>query len=277
MSFNPKIQRLERICSYPQGTGQFDARLDRLEKRLRVQPEDAQYDRRIERLNAIIDEEFSPHSYSGDIVSFETLFKHKLTKAEVSLSPIQSGSGDPSPTNVRPISAHTGATLKIGAEYPTADETYPVTFPQTVYGGTFDFVSGKLVVTEAILDLGTLTWNKDENRTGNFYGNNISDTPNDGFAKMCSVYAVANTKNANTISNGELSSNNAYGGHRIFVKDEAKDSMSAVDFKTAMSGVQLVYELATPIEIDLDQIEVQTLIGTNNIWSDAGGVTIKFN
>ena len=38
-----------------------------------------------------------------------------------------------------------------------------------------------------------------------------------------------------------------------------------------MSGVQLVYELATPIEVDLTQTEITLLAGTNNLWSDANG------
>ena len=38
-----------------------------------------------------------------------------------------------------------------------------------------------------------------------------------------------------------------------------------------MSGVQLVYELATPIEYDITVPEILTLIGTNNIWCDTNG------
>lgn len=48
---------------------------------------------------------------TGEIVTFETVAESPITSASVSLSPIQSGSGDPSPTNIRPISGHTGADL----------------------------------------------------------------------------------------------------------------------------------------------------------------------
>ena len=46
-----------------------------------------------------------------EIVTFETVAESPITSASVSLSPIQSGSGDPSPDNIRPISGHTGAEL----------------------------------------------------------------------------------------------------------------------------------------------------------------------
>lgn len=45
-------------------------------------------------------------SGSGDIVSFETDSENVFTKLQVDLDPIQSGSGTPSPSNVRPISGH---------------------------------------------------------------------------------------------------------------------------------------------------------------------------
>lgn len=43
-----------------------------------------------------------------------------------------------------------------------------------------------------------------------------------------------------------------------------------------MSGVQLVYELVTPIEYQLTQQEVTTLLGTNNIWADTGDVEVTY-
>ena len=48
------------------------------------------------------------------------------------------------------------------------------------------------------------------------------------------------------------------------------------DFKAAMSGVQLVYKLATPIEYTLTPQEVTTLLGTNNIWADTGDVDVDY-
>ena len=47
-------------------------------------------------------------------------------------------------------------------------------------------------------------------------------------------------------------------------------------FAEAMSGVQLVYELATPIVYDLTPTEVTTLLAQNNIWADCGDSTVEY-
>ena len=53
----------------------------------------------------------TPHTATatGDIASFSTDMAAKLKECKCEFEPVQSGSGDPSPTNVRPISGWTGA------------------------------------------------------------------------------------------------------------------------------------------------------------------------
>jgi hypothetical protein len=51
---------------------------------------------------------------------------------------------------------------------------------------------------------------------------------------------------------------------------------NAEEFKQAMSGVQLVYELATPVTYQLTPTEIETLLGANNIWSDAGNMAVTY-
>ena len=46
---------------------------------------------------------------------------------------------------------------------------------------------------------------------------------------------------------------------------------------TPTTGAQVVYKLATPIEIDLDPTEVQTLLGLNNVWASDGTVEINYS
>lgn len=45
----------------------------------------------------------------------------------------------------------------------------------------------------------------------------------------------------------------------------------------AYSSAQLVYELASPIELPLTDIpKITTLLGKNNIWADCGDVTVTY-
>ena len=45
------------------------------------------------------------------------------------------------------------------------------------------------------------------------------------------------------------------------------------DYETMLSGVQLVYELATPLTIQLTPTAVKSLLGSNNVWADTGDIT----
>ena len=75
------------------------------------------------------------------------------------------------------------------------------------------------------------------------------------------------------MANNSIASDTTTG---IYIRDDANSSLSAADFKAAMSGVDFVYELATPIEIQLTPTEVRTLLGNNNIFADTGNIEVKY-
>ena len=50
--------------------------------------------------------------------------------------------------------------------------------------------------------------------------------------------------------------------------------MTGDEFKSAMSGVQLCYELATPLTYQLTPQTVTALVGQNYVWADTGDVTV---
>ena len=52
-------------------------------------------------------------SGSGEIVSFETDSENVFSKLQVDLEPTQEGSGNPSPSNVRPIRGHSGVDVNV--------------------------------------------------------------------------------------------------------------------------------------------------------------------
>lgn len=173
-------------------------------------------------------------------------------------------------SNLCPISGHTGATLKIGTEYPAADREYTSSFGQTVYGGTFDFVIGKLVVDMASVDLGDLTYTMLSDSVGAYFRaltpENAKKPPNNSAANaVCSAYKNVDS---NHVVNGSIAIGSSV---YTFIRNFAYSD--AASFKTAMVGQKLVYELATPIEIDLDPTEVETLLGLNNVWASDGQIS----
>lgn len=109
-------------------------------------------------------------SASGSIAHFEDGSESDAVDVIAYINPVQSGSGDPSPTNVRPISGFTGMNISVSDEDTTDPTVYPITFPTeagTVYGGYVDVTNGKLVVdrgtttvdgTQSISDNGALAY-----------------------------------------------------------------------------------------------------------------------
>ena len=50
----------------------------------------------------------------------------------------------------------------------------------------------------------------------------------------------------------------------------------ANSFKTALGEQEILYELATPLTFNLTPTEIKTLVGINNVWSDAGDVDVTY-
>lgn len=155
--------------------------------------------------------------------------------------PIQQGTGDPSPTNVRPIVAPLNIT-GIGQ----------------IWGGEFDLLSGVLTADMAMIDLGTLTWRSwvGYNNDTIYFSADLplsKDADNvSGLANcICSAYKKA--EHGITLYRGTEDRvyivNSTYLGlnGKVYVRDTDYDTYDMTSVKTAMNGVQLAYELATPI------------------------------
>ena len=163
---------------------------------------------------------------------------------------------------------------------PYQGHTYTTSLGQTVYGGTLDVVSGELVVDRAMVDLGSLTWaNSGANKL--FYTPDLNEsirraTSNTEVASwlMDSIgFTKTNYDRIGTSRSYEVCV--SVGGSILATLDTSRIYTSA-EFKTAMNGVQLVYELANPQTIQLSAQEVELLTGTNNVWSD-GNVTLVYS
>jgi hypothetical protein len=188
-------------------------------------------------------------------------------------------------SNICPITGWTGAKVTVS---PTTDEadgtTYSITFPAeagTVYSGTLDVTTGLLTADMAMADLGELAyWFKDTKRPGVFFSSASAGLRKTSGFCACSEYKWRNegvpSPGNLSLADNTISLYPSYGGGYIFVVDIAKAELTAEQFKTAMSGVQFCYELATPVTYQLTPQEITTLIGTNNVWADTGNVSVTY-
>lgn len=232
-------------------------------------------------LSDIINSAYVTDSASGAIAHFEDGADNvPLKSLKVNIEPVQSGSGDPSPSNIRPISGWD--TVKV---YRSGDNTeeatecdISLTSAGTVYGGTLDVVSGELVVDKAIVDMGTLTWTY-ESAIPRFYTSELANV----IFQPATNYDVANAVASmyKTVSFNELYLTGKQNGTLAISSSKAISAINtnytdANAFKTAMSGQMLVYPLATPLTCQLSAQEIKSLLGINNIWSDAGDVEVEY-
>lgn len=174
----------------------------------------------------------------------------------------------------------------ISINYPTTDTSYHAhdvnakiiniefkdgTNPLIVYGATLDVINGVLTVNRIMVDLGTLNWRYSSQSLQFFVEYQdftlkpaAPATTADKANILCSNYK--NVARADLI-NETICINPS--GNLIVLDNNYTD---AATFKTAMDGVQLVYELETPQTYQLTPTQINSLLGVNNIFADTGNI-----
>ena len=169
------------------------------------------------------------------------------------------------------LSSDTDATFE-----PYKGNTYSVNWETeagTVYGGTLDIVSGKLTVDRAKVTYnGSEAW---ENRSTSygFYTRVLLN--NSGVTGQS---ALSNFLKWNS---GTAPANLALGEFLLgtYINVRPQEGITNVtDWKNylASTNLEICYLLTSPVVMILQPIEITTLLGVNNIWSDGGDVTVDY-
>lgn len=182
-------------------------------------------------------------------------------------------------SNVQEIIGYDEVVITHGTDESDPNPTeYSISFQSmgTVYSGSLDVLRGVLTVDMAEVDLGTKIWTKATTIDDTFYIS-LSDMNDDITNLMCikcSVYPTVERayRYDKTISKGHYDAIK----DRVYIQDSRYNNVDAATFKTAMSGVQLVYELATPLTYNLTQVEVEMLLNGNFLKSDGGVMTLTY-
>lgn len=219
------------------------------------------------------------NTFSGEVVSFNADKAFPVVDISANIVAVQSGSGDPSPSNVRPIIGFTGCTVTRSGAEEQDTQTYSISWQSkagTAYGGTIDVTSGLLTVTHTLVDLGSLNWSRDTTTLSYpvFKSSNLPGTssPVGAGNLLCTCFKVVATR-AQLTSQYTIAPWNVttaqYVGARV---DEYTD---AAAFKEFVSGQMLRYKLRNPVTYSLHPVQVMSLVGLNTIRADTGNVTVQ--
>lgn len=177
--------------------------------------------------------------------------------------------------STRKIQLELGSTATAYEPYNGTTET--IDLGQTVYGGKLNVTTGELTIMRMIADLGTLTWSKKAD--GVFYTwelSNLIKPPKNNNLSGNLVCSALITGSYNDVYNNNVLDNAISASVESAIGVRMTAYTDATTFKSAMSGVQLVYDLATPISIQLTPTEVKSLLGQNNIFADSGDVDVTY-
>ena len=194
------------------------------------------------------------------------------------IEPIQAGTGDPTPENVRPISGFEQGKVTISNEEESNEFT--INLGQTVYGGDLDWNTGLLTITQKGVAMKDLSW---ADEAGKYFWVLLSDGKHMDYVGqpcICSIFARAGTgHDVDNIRNGTLSK--IIVGSRSSAKCYAMvgnpDGMTLADFTAliAQKDAFLVYTLAEPYTVQLTPQQILALAGTNRIYSNTGDTDVR--
>lgn len=211
------------------------------------------------------------------IISVSDALAKPAIDVQCGIVAVQSGTGDPSPQNIRNIVGWNGLTLHVNSS------EIPVTWQTeagTVYGGILNLTTGVLTITNAIVDLGALTWYRGNN-DGKFFGNVGSTLMSNSGGFLCSCYKYDGLGQSgryygdnNTIRsfwNPTSGSNN-----EVYVHDDRFTRDEFEEFKAEINGQKFVFPLKNPVTIQLTPTEITLLQGNNTLWNTAGDTKLTY-
>ena len=217
--------------------------------------------------------------YTGNNVEFYPGAVRKIDEINIDCPPIQAGSGNPSPSNIRALSIPLGTDITING----TSNTVTFVVDGNFYGGYYDYVSGTLVGLWRIYDIATdlrLGWSNDTRNGLSGVTRNIPTIrTNDTMKKvMCSHLWFAGNTSADAVANSII--NTTANFYNIFLTSETNFTnvttfLDWVDAqKLAGTPVQFATLLSIPYIYKLTPQEVNTVAG-KNVLTSSNNIEVK--
>lgn len=191
---------------------------------------------------------------------------------------VQSGSGTPSPINPRSISSFNSGDITV-TDNDQISDIYTVNFGQTVYGGSWNVTTGKLIINGngfKLVDNNRIALQgfSDNNNVWRILGATINALNNN--KQLCNIA----TYNVNAWSPADSRVNTFVIGDEgnLYIQLSKSVANTLEDFITYITNndVYFYHEMSTPTDVQLTPTKVKTLSGENNISSNTGDIEVEY-
>ena len=208
-----------------------------------------------------------------------------LRKCLVKIQPLQEGSGEPSPENVRPISGRDSVDLVLSPTASAEDgRTISVQLPETVYGGTLDVLTGTLTVDrKGHVFNGTESWGQFWSAPHRCFRLVVSGTQVRSLINRASSHFANVSVTSGTTAVGYYAYNGTASAVYVQFRPNLTDIPDLSSWKAWLAaqhqaGTPLTcwHTIAVPKVFQLSPRMVTALKGQNNIWADCGDVTVEY-
>lgn len=218
----------------------------------------------------IVDTLCPAFSVSGNPVTCNPVEGYPLGVA-VTMEPIQAGTGDPSPENVRPISGRNSVKVTVSNEDESHD--YDLTLPETIYGGTVDAVTGEGEKTAnvVVVDGETIKFSE-----SNIYWN-LPQRSAPGVANIKSIIKTSAFPNSVFTANvsREFIFTKASDMAPYFSTVEELNAFCAAQY-AAGTPVTICYKLNTPEPFQATGNQpIPALAGENTVYTDGNSLAVS--
>ena len=181
----------------------------------------------------------------------------------IAVEPVMAGSGDPGPRNIRRISGSTGFTFT----HTAGDSIYAhtVSFEDnagTVYGGTFDLLTGTLTVDHVLVTKRCVDMNNADMQPG---------WKNSGVRELVGAN-VSRVFTNKTVNVGTSYSVDTTGDNDILYLGYEQYGMRQSEWINTEITVQICVELAAPVVYNLTPFIPIVVLGNNTFSVDAGKI-----
>ena len=227
-------------------------------------------DRKFDDVINAIDNVLPIGSASGNPTTFYTSVSKPLVSCKTEFMCSQSGSGTPSRQNPRPFNAVNQIEI--------TSNTIPVIFPlgDDYFGGYLDIVNKKITATYRKNTIPTTPAGWTYNSPNSVFFRPLGKYPakTNGYV-YCDIIEPVLPSQQVTVDKVFCGRTN-YFNTMINVKVPSTIT-TLTQFCEEYGGANIVYELATPIEVALSDIPtLSTIIGNNSFASDSGNIDIKY-